>query len=151
MNYEKPWTVTTILLAAASALAAPQISNVRMEQDAATREVKVRYELAGAPAVVTAGVTTNGVPVNDAHISRTYGEIHQVIRTDGEHTFTWLPDRSLPDTAFHVGSGACVTVTAWSTNDPPPVMAVDLTMTNRVLYFATVDALPLTAVSWPGT
>lgn len=132
----------TICLGAACAYAFPAIDNVRMEQDPATREVTVRYTLTGGPAVVTAGVTTNGVPLDDAHIACTHGDIHQVVRTDGEHTFTWLPDRTLPDAAFHVGSGARVTVTAWSTNDPPPVMAVDLTMTNRVQYFASVNALP---------
>jgi len=132
----------TIGLVAACAHAFPAIDNVRMEQDPATREVTVRYTLTGGPAVVTAGATTNGVPLDDAHIACTHGDIHQVVRTDGEHTFTWLPDRILPDAAFHVGSGARVTVTAWSTNDPPPVMAVDLTMTNRVQYFASVNALP---------
>ena len=129
-------------LATLGAFAAPVISDVQMTQDPATRAVTVRYTLTDGPAVVTAGVTTNGVPVSDAYISRTYGDIHQVIRADGEHVFTWLPDRTEQDNAFSVDGGARVTVTAWSTNDPPPVMAVDLTMTNRVLYFASVDALP---------
>lgn len=125
------------------AVAAPFISNVQMEQDAATRAVTVSYTLTGGPAVVTAGVTTNGIAVSDAYIARTYGDIHQVIRTDGTHTFIWLPDRNAAqDDAFRVDSGARVTVTAWATNDPPPVMAVDLTATNRVLYFASTNALP---------
>ena len=130
-------------LSTLGAFAAPVISDVQMTQDPATRAVTVNYTLTGGPAVVTAGVTTNGFPVSDAYISRTYGDIHQVVRADGPHAFTWLPDRNaLQDEAFRVDSGARVTVTAWSTNDPPPVMAVDLTMTNRVLYFASVDALP---------
>ncbi len=130
-------------LATLGAFAAPVISDVQMTQDPATRAVTVNYTLTGGPAVVTAGVTTNGVPVSDVYIARTYGDIHQVVRADGPHTFTWMPDRyAAQDEAFRVDSGARVTVTAWSTNDPPPVMAVDLTMTNRVLYFASVDALP---------
>ncbi len=130
-------------LATLGAFAAPVISDVQMTQDPATRAVTVNYTLTGGPAVVTAGVTTNGVPVSDAYISRTYGDIHQVVRADGPHAFIWLPDRNaLQEEAFRVDSGARVTVTAWSTNDPPPVMAVDLTMTNRVQYFASVGALP---------
>ncbi|MBR4171751.1 MAG: formylglycine-generating enzyme family protein [Kiritimatiellae bacterium] len=143
MNFRMTLVGIVCGLVMGSAFAAPVISDIQMEQDPATRAVTVNYTLTGGPAVVTAGVTTNGVPVSDAYISRTYGDIHQVIRTDGPHTFTWLPDRNAAqDEAFRVDSGAQVTVTAWLTNDPPPVMAVDLSMTNRVLYFASVDALP---------
>ena len=142
MNNVKLLVEMACFAAVSAASAAPSVSNVRMEQDASTRAVTVRYTLTGGPAVVTAGVTTNGVPVGDAHIARTYGDIHQVIRADGEHVFTWLPDRTEQDNAFSVDGGARVTVTAWPTNNPPPVMAVDLAMTNHVLYFASVDALP---------
>ena len=143
MNFRMTRAGIVCGLATFGAFADPVISNVQMVQNPATRAVTVDYTLTGGPAVVTAGVTTNGVPVSDAYIARTYGDIHQVIRTDGPHTFTWLPDRNAAqDEAFRIDSGARVTVTAWSTNDPPPVMAVDLAMTNRVLYFASVDALP---------
>lgn len=143
MNFRKTLAGIVCGLATFGAFAAPVIRNVQMVQDPSTRAVTVNYTLTGGPAVVTAGVTTNGVPVSDAYVARTHGDIHQVIRADGPHTFTWLPDRNAAqDAAFRVDSGTRVTVTAWSTNDPPPVMAVDLAMTNRVLYFASVDALP---------
>lgn len=143
MNFRMTLAGIVCGLVTGGIFAAPVISNVQMVQDPATRAVTVNYTLTGGPAVVTAGVTTNGVPVSDAYVACTYGDIHQVIRADGPHAFTWLPDRNAAqDEAFRVDSGARVTVTAWSTNDPPPVMAVDLAMTNRVLYFASVDALP---------
>ena len=77
-------------LATLGAFAAPVISDVQMTQDPATRAVTVRYTLTGGPAVITAGVTTNGVPTSDAYIARTYGDVHQVVRADGEQVFTWL-------------------------------------------------------------
>ena len=51
----------------------PQISNVRLDQNALSRRVTVRYDLDEA-AVVTMDVLTNGVSIGGANIQGVMGE-----------------------------------------------------------------------------
>ena len=133
----------TVSTACLTALAAnPSITNVRIAQDAATRTVSVTYDLAGAPAVVTLdGVATNHAAMADGDILNVSGAANRLVPVGTDNVLRWLPPPSAGFGPFAAGA-VSVSLKAWATNAPPDWMVIDLSVTNRVRYYATSNAIP---------
>lgn len=128
----------SLVCAGALAAAVPQVSDVTIAQDKASRLVTVTYQL-DAAAVVTVDFTTNGVSIGAANFQNATGDVNAQVAA-GTGTITWRPDKSWPD---HVIREAVVgaTVRAWPLNAPPTFLVADVS-TGAVNYYVDEDALP---------
>lgn len=123
-------------------VADPSISNVRVTQDPATRTVSVRYDLSGGSAVVTLdSVSTNDVDMAESDLYNISGDANRLVATGNDRLLRWQPPQSAGFGPFAAGSMG-VTLKAWATNAPPDWMVIDLSVTNRVRYYATSNAIP---------
>ena len=104
-----------------------------------TALVKIDYVLDGGPAIVTLDVTTNGVSVGGAATRHVSGDVNRLVsKTSG--TIYWMAGSAWPVNVDPSSVG--FSVKAWSPSDPPPYMAVCLSVTNQVRYYASADAFP---------
>ena len=137
--------LSTILLSAAALAdpADPQISNVRLEQDALSRRVTVMYNLDEA-AVVTMDVLTNGVSIGGTNIQNVGGDCFKKVVAGNNHVVTWNPYLSWPDQKFGAGV-VSVRMTAWALDNTPDYMAVDITASGGAdtqAYYPDADFVP---------
>ena len=133
-------TLGLILLSAASCswAANPQVANVTLAQDAATRLVTVTYDLAGADAIVTLDVTTNGVSVGARNLTVLSGDVNRKVSAGTGRRIVWNPDVALSPFA----ASATAVVSVWREDAPPDYMAINLCQAGEVRYYADVEALP---------
>lgn len=128
---------------ALSALAVPSISNVRFSQDATTRQVTVLYDLScdqGECAIVTLDVWKDGTSIGSSNIWSVSGDVNRKLCAGTNLRIQWNPtDDWRPDADM---TGVSIVPTAWTTNAPPPVMAVSFSTPSNVFYYAGLDALP---------
>ena len=150
---------TNKILAVASAAfatqfagAVPVVSSVDMNQSSKT--VVITYTLLGEDAVVTLDVQTNAntsaaandpgwTSIGGAAVSNAKGDVWKKVET-GSRRITWRPDQSWPDHVIADG-GARAVVTAWSLDNTPDYMAVDITTTGgagRQTYYPAADFVP---------
>ncbi len=130
-------TILTLLFAACAAASlanadglVPSVSNVTMAQAAHSRTVTVTYTLADAAAVVTLDIQTNAtdsadgdwVSLGGANVCNATGDVWKKVET-GDRTVKWRADRSWR--GFKLSNARAV-VTAWSVDNPPPYLVVDL-------------------------
>lgn len=122
------------LFALTASAAAPQVSNVTMTQDQVSRTVRIGYDIAGDPGIVTFDILTNGVSIGAANVKHAVGDVGRIQTPDGERKeILWPAAKSWPG---HNIKDACVTavVTAWATNNPPPVMVIDIATKEKSFY-----------------
>ena len=142
-------------LAAAGAIAAvPEVSGVAMSQSSMNPKVTITYTLSVEPAVITLDVQTNATlnaaaddpgwtSIGGEAVCNAEGDVWKKVAA-GTHTITWRPDQSWPDHKIANG-GARAVVTAWSTNNPPAYMVVDISagaQPNTQRYYPAVEFLP---------
>lgn len=142
-------------LAAAGAIAAvPEVSGVAMSQSSMNPRVTITYTLSVEPAVITLDVQTNATlnaavddpgwtSIGGEAVCNAEGDVWKKVET-GAHSITWRPDQSWPDHKIENG-GARAVVTAWSTNNPPAYMVVDISagaQPNTQRYYPAVEFLP---------
>jgi len=127
---------------ACAAWAAPSVGNVSYVQGA-DGVVSVSYTLSGEAAIVTFGARSGASELAGAalrDVAPTSG-CWKVLQP-GTHTIWWRPHAQLAADMAAVS----VTVQAWSTENPPPVMVVDLASAtaaaDRVRYYPSLDHLP---------
>ncbi|MBQ3097400.1 MAG: SUMF1/EgtB/PvdO family nonheme iron enzyme [Kiritimatiellae bacterium] len=132
----------SVMLVVGSTFALPQISDVSLSQDPATRRVTVEYSLTDGPAVVTAEFTTNGVALPGHLYTTLSGDVNIIVTNrEGACSFVWNPDNDFqaalgPDAEFGVR------LTPWDVNDPPPYLVVDLCATNTFFFYASTNDIP---------
>ena len=160
-------TMTAILAAASVALpaasfaAVPEVTSVTMTQATSSRLVTIEYTLEDAPAVITLDVQTNAntsataedpgwTSIGGEGVSNAKGDVWKKVApglTEGNSfngTITWRPDLSWPDHNIADG-GARAVVTAWSLDNTPDYMVVDISegaQQNTQKYYPGVDFLP---------
>ena len=149
MNTKRTLFVTILAAAATASLlaAVPVVSDVTMTQDA-SRRVTITYTLSDAPAVVTVDIQTNAngsswSSIGGEGIWNATGDVWKKVETSSG-TISWHPDLSWPDHRIAEG-GARAVVTAWSLDNTPDYMVVDIsagTQTNSQRYYPAVDFLP---------
>ena len=139
--------------------AVPIVSNVHMSQPSGTREVTITYNL-DAAAVVTLDVQTNATAnaavddpgwtsIGGEAVWNAWGDVWKEVNAEGNASFSgtikWRPDLSWPGKKI-LGHGARAKLTAWSLDNTPDYMVVDLTLDKAqdgfITYFPGVDFLP---------
>ncbi len=141
-------------VAAAVAMAdlVPVVSNVTMTQPADRRKVTISYSLANAAAIVTLDVQTNRtgaatsvesdwVSIGGDNIRHVSGDVWKRVEA-GDRAIYWRPDQSW--SGRKVGN-ARAKVTAWSLDNPPDYLVVDISETGGAgteRYYPAVGFLP---------
>lgn len=117
----------------------PEGTGVRWQRDPTNGMVSVAYDLA-EDAIVTCEISTNGVPLDPSAFTRLSGAVNRLVAAGTDRVFRWMPDPSMtsPDDDCTLS----VAVKAWSPDSPPDYLAVDLTVTNRQLYYVSEAAIP---------
>ena len=117
----------------------PEGTGVRWRRDPTNGMVSVAYDLA-EDAIVTCEISTNGVPLDPSAFTRLSGAVNRLVAAGTDRVFRWMPDPSMtsPDDDCTLS----VAVKAWSPDAPPDYLAVDLTVTNRQLYYVSEAAIP---------
>ena len=127
----------------------PSVSGVTMAQTAHSRTVTIAYTLADAAAYVTLDIQTNATDTADgawvslggANVCNATGDVWKKVAT-GSHTITWRADKSWR--GFKLSNARAV-VTAWSVDNPPPYLVVDLSETGGAgteRHYPSVEFLP---------
>lgn len=119
----------------------PQVSNVTVTQDAASRRVTVSYNL-DRDAIVTARVYTNGVALAGTALSAFIGDVNALVTNAAgatAHSFLWQPVDGLEGVCL--ADAVRVELTAWETDAPPDYLVADLRGPN-VRYYASEADLP---------
>lgn len=144
--------VSTVMSAVQFAGAVPAVSEVAMTQTSAKR-VSITYKLSEA-AVVTFEVQTNAntsagaddsgwTGIGGAAVCNARGDVWKKVEA-GARTITWNPRDTWPDHVIAEG-GARAKVTAWSLDNPPDYMVVDISAgakPDTQKYYPAVDFLP---------
>ena len=152
MNLTKILTVASAAFVTQFAGAVPVVSSVDMNQSSKT--VVITYTLSGEDAVVTLDVQTNAntsaatddpgwTSIGGAAVCNAQGDVWKKVET-GSRRITWRPDQSWPDHVIANG-GARAVVTAWSLDNTPNYMAVDVSagaQPNTQTYYPAADFVP---------
>ena len=138
----KKMTIAALLAVTGTALwaALPTVDNIALSQNADTRLVTITYTLNGGPAIVTADICTNGVPVGAARMSSAWGDVNRLVKP-GVRSFFWQPRVDLPETVLDANA-LTVKFTLSDLADPPDYMVVNLTETNSIAFYASADLVP---------
>ena len=127
----------------------PSVTDVTLAQTAHRRTVTVTYTLADAPAFVTFDIQTNATDAADgewvslggANVCNATGDVWKRVET-GNRAITWQADKSWRGYKLR---NARAVVTAWSVDNPPDYMVVDLSenaTANSEAYYPDVSFLP---------
>ena len=158
---KKSMVCMTAGVAVAVASAAPVVSNVSMTQYSGGRLVRIKYSLS-EDAVVTLDVMTNATPnaatgwtsIGGEAVCNAQGAVWRKVTSadadgEGKYMITWRPDLSWAGEqgkGFKVPDGcAKAVVTAWSLNNTPNYMVVDITSTGGAgteKYYPAADFVP---------
>ena len=126
---------------ALSGTAAPRISNFTFVQERSS-DVTVSFSL-NESAVLTMDVLTNGVSIGWRNFRNGIsGAVLNEVNPAGDYMLTWKPSETWPgeNLAKNVVS---IEVKAWSPNNTPDYMVLDLTKKGRVSYYLDEADLPL--------
>ena len=144
-----------------SQAATPEVTDVTMTQSGSGRLVTITYKLT-EDAVVTLDVQTNATPnaatgwasIGGAAICNAQGAVWRKVTSadadgNGNYTITWRPDLSWLDefgNGFKIADGgAKAVVTAWSLDNTPNYMVVDISSAaepNTQKYYPAADFVP---------
>lgn len=142
----------------------PLVSDVVMTQPEGRRTVVITYRLENAPAVVTLDVQTNctvngetkWVSIGGPAVCNAQGAVWRKVTSadlaGDKYEITWRPDLSWEGNAVGAG-GARAVVTAWSLDNTPDYMTVDISHgaeENPLRYYPAVDFLPGSAPGQTG-
>ena len=139
--YKKITAVFVPMLFVAAIEAAPEVSNVVMEQDTSSKVVTVTYDLGDEPAIVTLDILTNGVSIGAHNIYCLSGDVNRKVSGGTGKQLKWLPYKSWTGNRVTNGTVQAV-VKAWATNSPPDYMVVDLTGSTEPRFYTCEEALP---------
>ena len=150
MNIKKTLVPAAVLASATCIAATPQVTSVTMTQSTTSRLVTIDYTFTGADAVITLDVQTNApggawASIGGAAVCNAQGEVWKKVTNNGStHHITWRPDLSWPDHVIADG-GARAVVTAWTLDNTPDYMVVDLSAAaqpNTQAYYPSADFIP---------
>lgn len=129
--------------ATAASAAAPKITEATFVQDRATREATVSFKLA-ADAVLTLDIQTNGVSIGWRNFRGgitgcDLGKLNKA----GSYTLRWTPFETWKTDVKRFAAGDIkAVITAWSPDNTPLFMDVDLTASSNVTYYVSEAELP---------
>ncbi len=140
-----PWLA--VAAAAATAVAAPSVSDVTFSQSAG--RVEISYRLLGEPGIVTVDIQTNGVSIGAENFTGVFGDVNKLVSATGETCrISWDPSLDWPNRLFPDPITRAV-VTVWATNCPPDYAVVPLDAWSAqssgwdgIRYYVSTNALP---------
>ena len=115
-------------------LAVPEISNVTQSRNDETHLVTITYDLSET-AIVTATVFVNGEKLSQDAYGILAGKVHRVVAAGTERQIWWKAPAGL-------AANAEVKLSAWTKDDPPDYMAVDMITINHRRFYETADDVP---------
>ena len=130
---------SAIALMTAAVTAEPVVKSESVSVAMSNDTVVISYELETDPGVVTVDIQTNGVSIGGRHLTYFGGDVNRLLDV-GPHVITWKPYKAWP--GVKISDGLTAVVTAWPTNAPPDYMAVHLTATETVRYYANAESVP---------
>lgn len=136
------------VMATASVLAGePVLSDVVVSRAPGSCRAKVSYRLGGGDAIVTATVCTNeatGACLDVARMTKFVGSVNRLVKAqDGLQTFYWDPAEEFADDLSQVPTDFTIRLTAWSPENPPAVMVLELGVVRKpVCFYPSMEALP---------
>ena len=122
-----------------AAVAAPQVSNVAMSYEG-SGAVKITYDLEGEPGIVLLDVKSGDSSIGDTKIAHAVGDVNRKISPGTGKTIWWSCSKEslgVDDTA-----SLSAVVTAYSLDNPPEVLVLDLANTNGYMFYKSLAALP---------
>ena len=125
----------------AVALAGPTVSNVTMPEVEFANPIAIGYDLAGGPAIVTLDILTNGVSIGAANVVRVSGDVNRKVESGSGKSIVWQAYQDWPNHRI-TNQTVQAKVTAWSLDNPPDVMVVDLLEKSNIVFYASLDSLP---------
>ena len=137
--FRRGLAVAGMAVATSLCMAEPSVTVLAFNQDAASRRVTVEYRLEGGPAVVTVEILTNGVPVQaGSFVCPTTRDLSVPVNRlvqNGDYRLYWQPTVQWPGHALAAGQ-VSVRLSAWTDDNPPPYMGIDLTAKSNIVYYA---------------
>ena len=124
--------------------AAPRVLNVTMPQpqylSTFEETITIGYDLEGETSIVTLDILTNGVSIGAANVVSVSGDVNKKVEPGTGKSIVWQAYHDWPD---HKITNKIVQakVTAWSLDNPPDVMVVDLTTKSNIVFYASLDSL----------
>ena len=119
---------------------AAEVSEVAVSQDATKHIVTVSYTLSEGPAIITFDVTAGGKSIGHEKLRQVLGDVNRKVEGDTTHSFTWRPEDSWKLVADR--TDLAVQVKAWSLDNPPPYMTMELFGAHAVRFYPSREALP---------
>ena len=126
--------VAAVAGAAFSLLAQPEISNVTQSRNDETHLVTISYDLSET-AIVTAQVFLEGEKVLYPDYGDMVGKVHRVVEAGTECKIWWKAPAGL-------SANAQVKLSAWSKDDPPDYMEIDMITAKRWRFYETAEDVP---------
>ena len=134
-------SIVSVLPAALASFAAPKATVTSFSQNADSGLVSVSYTV-DEKCIVTPEFYSAGEPVaHAAYADFLAGAINREVSAGTVHSFAWAPDAAGNGIDLS-GKDLEVRLTAWGLSSPPPYMALDITVTNNVSYYASSNAVP---------
>ena len=134
------WMLSAVAVCATIS-AAPSVTSVSFSQEeTGLRTVTVDYTLANEEAIITMDVLVNGESIGDENIHFLEGDVNRLVQP-GNRRIKWFAQKSWPGHKID-GNAVTVRVNAWSRQEPPDYMVVDLETPNNVTYYTSTNALP---------
>ena len=122
-----------------AAVASPQVSNVAMSYEG-SGAVKITYDLEGEPGIVLLDIKSGGSSIGDVKVAQAVGDVNRKIAPGEGKTIWW----SCSKESLGVDDAASLSavVTAYSLDNPPEVLVLDLANTNGYMFYKSLAALP---------
>ena len=128
------WVVAAVAGATFSLLAKPEISNVTQTRNDETHLVTISYDLS-ENAIVTAQVFLGGEKVLYPDYGDMAGKVHRVVKAGTGCKIWWKAPAGL-------SANAQVKLSAWSKDDPPDYMEIDMITAKRWRFYETAGDVP---------
>ena len=122
-----------------AAVASPQVSNVAMSYEG-SGAVKITYDLEVEPGIVLLDVKSGDSSIGDTKIAHAVGDVNRKISPGTGKTIWWSCSKASLDVEDTASLSAVVT--AYSLDNPPDVLVLDLANTNSYMFYKSLAALP---------
>ena len=125
------------------ASSSPTVTELAFVQDPATHVATVSFTL-GESAVVTLDVQTNGVSIGWRNYREGIaGFAPGKVNPAGDYVLTWDPSETWVDAPRRLPTNSVTAVvTAWSPDNTPDFMDIDLTSASNITYYVSEEDLP---------
>ena len=135
----KSFSVFAFSMFLTAAIAAPQVSNVSMSYEG-NGTAKITYDLSEDSGIVLLDIKAGGNSIGDAKIVQAVGDVNRKLAPGEGKTIWWSCSKEslgVDDTA-----SLSAVVTAYSLDNPPEVLVLDLANTNGYMFYKSLAALP---------